>query len=140
LLLDVGISPGYAPALARAAAVAELVVALAIAAGVWWASVCALVLLGLFTSVLVYAVHKGSNAPCGCLGDVGSGRVGGGAVARNAMLAIAVIVAWAQAVPFDPTQIASGIGLAALLVVVPEGVQIVVDLRAARMDLIAQEE
>jgi len=140
LLLDIGISPGYAPALARAAAVAELVVALGVAAGVSPASACALVLLALFTAVLVYAVRKGSNAPCGCLGDVGSGRVGGGAVARNAVLAVAVIVAWGQAVPSDLTQIVTGIGLAALLLVVPEGIQIVVDVRAARMDLIAQQE
>lgn len=111
-----------------------------IAAGVSWASACALLLLALFTGVLGYAIRKGSNAPCGCLGDVGSGRVGGGAVARNAMLAIAIVVAWDRAVPSDPTQIVTGIGLAALLLVVPEGVQIVADLRAARMDLIAQEE
>jgi hypothetical protein len=140
LLLDIGISPGHAPGLARAAAIAELGMALGIAAGASWASAGALGLVALFTAVLVYAVREGSNAPCGCLGAVGSGRVGGGAVATNAMLAVAIIFAWGRAVPSHPTQIVTGIGLAALLLIVPEGVRTVVDLRAARLDLIAREE
>ena len=95
-------------------------------------SAAGVVVLGLFTTVLLIAMRRGSHAPCGCLGDIGSGRVGIGPVVRNVVLATGIVVSWGEAAPLVPATAAAAAGMAALLVIVPEGIQTVFDLRAAR--------
>ena len=78
--------------------VAEIGIAVALAAGVPGAAEAAAVLFGVFASALALAILRGrAGAPCGCFG--GRSRIGWPAFTRTALLA-----AGAAAVPSFPTR------------------------------------
>jgi hypothetical protein len=107
---------GRAAAAAWAGTIAlEAVLGIAVAAGLPGAAEAAAVLLGLFTLLLVAAIARGrAGRPCGCFGS--RSRIGWGAAARSACLALAFAV-----LPFLPDASLStegwlGAGLAVALV------------------------
>ncbi len=93
----------------------EAVLGIAVATGLPGAAEAAAVLLGLFTLLLVAAIARGrAGRPCGCFGS--RSRIGWGAAARSACLALAFAV-----LPFLPDASLStegwlGAGLAVALV------------------------
>lgn len=132
LLGDVGITRPSASAVARIAACGELIIAAAVAAGSELGSAMGIAALTAFTALMVIAIRRGSQAPCGCLGDVGSGRVGLVPIVRNVLLASAILAAWGPEASLKPDSLATAAGTVALLVVVPEALQTVAGLREAR--------
>lgn len=132
LLTDVGMTRPSPSVVARVVASTELGIAAALITGSTLGSAIGLVALATFTAVLVIAVRRGSQAPCGCLGDVGSGRVGRVPIVRNLLLASGILVAWGQAAALEPAVLAAAAGTAVLLIVVPEALQTVGGLREAR--------
>ena len=70
----------------RAIPVLELVIGVALVAGMPFAGVVAIVLLGAFTVFLVVALARGVEAPCACFGSLTTRPVSWWSVARNVVL------------------------------------------------------
>lgn len=97
-------------------------------------AVGAMVVLFAFTLLIWRAISRGSRSRCGCLGDLTDSRVGAAAVIRNVVLIMLCLLSIAAAGPTPPPAYAAGVLVTALVVVVPDAAQTIVDLHRARMD------
>jgi peroxiredoxin/uncharacterized membrane protein YphA (DoxX/SURF4 family) len=90
-LLDFGAPERFAPALARALPVAEMLAALALIplAAAWWGGIAALTLLLIFTAGIGANLARGQAPDCRCFGQLHSEPVSWTTFARNLALAAA---------------------------------------------------
>lgn len=77
---------GVPPGAVRALPVLELIVGVALVAGVPYAGVAAAALLAGFTVFLVVALRRGVQAPCACFGSLSTRPVTWWSVVRNVVL------------------------------------------------------
>lgn len=81
------------PALALGVPLAELVLAVGLVVVPDMASIAALAVLVGFTTFVLLAIRRGAAVGCGCFGSSRVAPVGGAEVVRNALLAVATLVA-----------------------------------------------
>jgi hypothetical protein len=92
------------------------------------AVVLALVFLAGFTALLVYLTRVAPSTSCGCLGSISSGSHGV-AIARNACLALLLVVSGLEGEAPGGLEVIVGAQVALLLLLATEGGSVLVRLR-----------
>jgi thiol-disulfide isomerase/thioredoxin/uncharacterized membrane protein YphA (DoxX/SURF4 family) len=130
-VVDFGLPPVFAPALAVLIPAAEIFIALCLLSAmlIWWGSIGATSLLVVFTAGISYNLARGRNPDCHCFGQLHSAPVGRSTVVRNVVLiGMSVwlvsrgpagvgpgVLPWLISLPTLTLMILAGVGVVAVL-------------------------